>query len=140
MRAKRRHMKINGLPVKDGKSSIDLVVTTGDVKRSTAKDPTNCVAARACRRALGASEARVHVGRTYIRFNGHWERYHTSPALRAEIVSFDRGGKFEPGTYRLIKIQPSQGKDRRWGKRTNKGKKRGKYHVLTNVRPVGIYA
>ena len=140
MRNKRRHMKINGLPVKDGRKTIELLVTSGDIKRSTVKDPTNCAAAVACRRDFGASEARVHIGRTYLRFNGHWERYTTSPRLRAEIVAFDRGGKFQPGTYQLKKMQPSRKKDKHRGGKEGDGKKRRSYHVLTNVRPVGIYA
>jgi len=133
-------MKINGLPVKDGKRTIELLVTERDVKRATVKDPTNCAAAVACKRALGASEARVHVGRTYLRFNGHWERYLTSHPLRSEIIAFDRGGKFEAGTYKLVKMQPSRKYDKHRGGKAGNGKKRRKYHVLTNIRPMGLAA
>lgn len=142
MRIKRRHMKINGLPVKDGKALITLVVTANDVKRASIKDPTKCAAVRACKRALGASEARVHVGRTYLRYNGHWERYLTSKPLRTEIVAFDRGGKFSPGEYSLLKMQPSRKGDvsRDSRKNRNPKAKRRKYHVLTNIRPMGLTA
>ena len=134
-----RSMKIEGLPVKDAKKSAILHITPTDVKKGKVKDPSGCAAALACIRDLGASDAHVHVGRTYLRFNGHWTRYNTSQALRAEIVAFDRGGKFEPGEYRLIKIEPSRKGDKSRDKRRNRtGKKRRGYHVLTNIRPMAL--
>ena len=141
-RAKRRHMKINGLPVKDGKTNIALLVTSGDIKKAVPKDQTLCAAAIACKRSLGCTEARVHIGRTYLRFNGHWERYHTSPSLRNEVIAFDRGGKFEPGEYYLMKMQKSKATGKRQGStKPNVGKsKRMKYHTLTNIRPMGLTA
>lgn len=141
MRKKIRHQKINGLPVKDGKKSISIMVTPQDIKRAHVKDPTMCVAALACRRELGCTEARVHIGRTYLRFNGHWDRYITSPNLRTEIVSFDRGGKFTPGEYALLKMQPSRrtDKSRDYNKPRKRKLKRRGYYTLT-VRPIGIYA
>lgn len=135
-------MKINGLPVKDGRSVITLTINANDVKRGTIKDPTECAAALACKRLLGSSEARVHVGRTYLRFNNHWERYMTSKSLRTEIVAFDRGGKFHPGEYTLLKMTPTK----RTGKRQSKSNikwlktKRRRYHTLSGVRPMGLSA
>lgn len=141
MRKKIRHQKINGLPVKNGKHSISIMVTPGDIKKAVVKDPTHCVAAIACRRELGCTEARIHVGRTYLRFNGHWERYHTSPNLRSEIIAYDRSGKFIPGEYVLRKMQPAQATGKRQGsnKPTKNKFKRRSYHTL-NVRQIGIYA
>lgn len=141
MRKKIRHQKINGLPVKNGKKSISIEVTDRDVKNATMKDPTNCVAAVACRRDLGCTEARVHVGRTYLRFNGHWERYLTSKNLRDEIIAYDRGGRFIPGEYVLMKMTPTKRTNKRQGSdkpRKYASKRRG-YHAL-HVRPIGIYA
>lgn len=142
MRKKRKQMKINGLPVKNGKSTLVLAVNATDIKKASLKDPGKCAAAIASCRALGASEARVHVGRTYLRFNNHWERYLTSKPLRAEIVAFDRGGKFEPGEYHLIKMDTShanRGKQGTYKKKPQKEvKKRRKCHVLTNIRPMGL--
>ncbi len=139
-----KRMKINGLPVKNGKKSILLHITDSDVKKGKVKNPMGCAAAIACTRSLGASEARVHVGRTYLRYNGHWERYMTSDALRSEIVSFDRGGKFEPGDYMLLKLQPSYANRSKQGaykkKPKKETKKRAKYHTLTNIRPMGLSA
>lgn len=134
-----RIMKIEGLPVKDAKKSVALHITAADVKKGKIKNPSSCAAAVACVRSLGATEAHVHIGRTYLRFNGHWQRYLTSAALRAEVVAFDRGGKFEPGEYHLIKIQPSRKGDKSRDKRKNQtSKKRLGYHVLTNIRPMAL--
>ena len=144
MRKPKPRMKINGLPVKNAKKPISLHITAKDILASKSKKPDNCAAAVACKRQLGATEARVHVGRTFLRFNGHWERYLTSRALRAEIVAFDRGGKFEPGEYMLSRLQKShtnRAKQTTYPKKpAKKVKKRAKYHHLTNIRPVGIYA
>jgi hypothetical protein len=134
-------MKINGLPVKNAKKPVLLHILPKDIAASKSKKPDNCAAAVACKRQLGATEARVHVGRTFLRFNGHWDRYYTSKALRAEIVAFDRGGKFEPGEYMLSPVNKKRVKQTAYPKKTGKKvKKRAKYHVLTNIRPVGIYA
>ena len=133
-------MKINGLPVFDAKETIVLRINKTDVKDGRVKDPHKCAAALACMRQLHVTDARVHVGRTYVRRKGHWDRYLTSPALRSEIVSFDRGGRFEPGEYTLLKIQPSRkgdtSRDTRKRKPGHKVKKRMPYHMLTEVRPV----
>lgn len=130
-------MKINGLPVVNAKKSIVLHIKKNDIERGKIKKPGACAAAIACERQLGCTEARVHVGRTYVRYNGKWERFLTSQALRAEIVAFDRGGKFEPGDYRLIKMQPSRlGDKTRDKRRVRTGKRRSKYHTLSGVRPI----
>lgn len=136
-----RVVKINGLPVKDARKSIVIHVTTGDVKKGKRKGPESCAAALACQRELGATEARVHISRTYLRFNGHWGRYRTEGALRDEIIAFDRGGKFEAGTYRLMKMQPSrQGDVSRGNGKKGASKRRRKYHILSNVRPIAMSA
>lgn len=141
-----RIMKINGLPVVDAKDSITLVVTAKDIENAKKKNQAECAAAVACRRQLKASEARVHLGRTYIRFNGKYRRYITSSALRDEIVAFDRGGRFQPGEYMLMNMQPSRQYDRKYrlNKKANKAKRykkhSGERRMVPNVRPVGIYA
>lgn len=133
-------MEIEGLPVKDAKKSVILQITGADVKKGRVKSPESCAAAIACKRQLGASEAHVHKSRTYLRFNGHWIRYQTPASLQAEIVAFDRGGKFEPGEHRLMKMQPSKTVDRKRGPRRSKGKKRSGYHIVKNIRPSALVA
>ena len=133
-------MQIEGLPVKDARKSVILQITTSDVKRGRVKSPENCAAAIACKRQLGASEAHVHKSRTYLRFNGHWVRYLTPASLQAEIVAFDRGGKFEPGEHRLTKMQPSRAWGKKRGPGTSKSKKKQGYHVVKNIRPMALVA
>lgn len=140
MRYKGKVMRINGLPVVDAKRSIVLHITAQDIAKGKTKKPDSCAAALACKRQLGCTEVRVHVGRTYVRFNGKWHRYLTSQDLRTEIVAFDRGGKFEPGNYKLLKMQPSRKKDKKFRTKARTGRKRHKYHILTGVRPMGLTA
>lgn len=133
-----RNNSIDGLPIIDAKKTITLTVTNRDINGADTKDPADCVAARACRRELHATEARVHLGRVYIKTSpGAWTRYLTPPSLRQEIISFDRGGSFEPGDYVLHVPHPAK----RLGKRTGsaktyvrRGKKRASPTMVKNVR------
>lgn len=137
-------MKINGLPVVDANKKIVLHILPKDIAKGNTKDPGACAAAQACMRQLGASAARVHIGRTYLKLKDKWLRFHTSKSLRTEIVAFDRGGVFEPGDYLLSPLPPS---DRPAGKRqgtkdkTSRDSRRGKtlrkYHTVTGIRAHG---
>lgn len=133
-------MTIDGLPVKDARKSVILHVTTGDIRKAKVKDPSACAAALACKRDLGAKEAQIHKSRTYLRFNGHWTRYLTPASLQAEIVAFDRGGRFEPGEHRLTKMAPSRPFNKKTGPRKTKGKLRGSYHRVANIRSIALVA
>jgi hypothetical protein len=92
---------ISGKPVVDADAPVTLQITQGDCERGSKKDPTKCAAALALKRVTGCDEARVHVACTYLRFANKWLRYATPPSLKAEIISFDRGGGFYPGDFRL---------------------------------------
>lgn len=133
-----RVAQIDGLRVVDSKKTLVLHITNKDIKGGKLKSPAGCAAAIACLRQLKATEARVHVSRTYVRHNGKWERYLTPQSLRSEIIAFDRGGKFEPGNYTLSRIPPSRKGDtsRDTHKKRPRGKKRRKYHVMTGIRPI----
>lgn len=108
--------QIDGRPIIDARKSLTLHVTLNDIKSADLREPGNCAVARACRRELKVAEARIHLGRVYIRQNkGNWQRYHTPRQLRTEIIAFDRGGSFEPGEYTLAAPPPSHQHNR--GKR-----------------------
>ena len=92
---------IDGKPVVDAVKPVILQITQADCERGSKKDPTRCAAALALKRVTGCDEARVHVACTYLRFANKWLRYATPPSLKAEIISFDRGGGFYPGDFRL---------------------------------------
>lgn len=132
-------MKINGQTVLDATKKVKIHITAGDVKKGSTKDPGACAAALACMRELNATQARVHVGRTYLKINDKWVRYHTPAALRTEIVAFDRGGKFEPGEYTLSPMVPSLklGQRRNPGPKLKKGKKPRARHVTVGIRSHG---
>lgn len=133
-------MKINGKKVVNAKSPLILEITKGNVTKGNVKDPASCAAARACIRQLKAKSARVHVSTTYVEFDNKWVRYRTPASLRTEIVSFDRGKSFEPGTYHVCPLQPShQASGRRMGSPNRKAKStpskaRAKPHHTTGIR------
>lgn len=137
---KLRNMKINGLPVTDASKPLTIKITAGDCKKGATKEPNSCAAAQAALRQTTASEARVHISRTYLKFGKKWVRYQTPAALRQEIVSFDKGTGFSPGEYLLRAIPPSelaQRGGRQGGQdKPRKGPKRhrAKSHMLKDAR------
>lgn len=136
-------MKIDGLRVVDAKKPVVIVVNTRDTAKGSLKDPYRCPAALSCMRELEANDARIHAGVSYVRYNGKWTRYATSRALRQEIVSFDRGGKFMPGEYVLLKphahIQIGNKRHRPNGKATGTRKRRTLRGGYTQgIRPIAL--
>lgn len=136
---------IDGMPIINAKRPLTLHVTEVDIAGSDRKKPGNCAAARACYRELHADEVRIHLGRVYVRTRGakSWTRYNTPPAMRNEIIAFDRGGDFEPGEYTLHVPHPAQRTKKAQGSTTNKTKpwkqrsktpKRASPKVVKNVR------
>lgn len=131
-----RVTKIDGIPVIDAKRPLTLFVTTWDISRATRKEPNCCALARACSRQLHVKEARIHLGRIYLRMGDHWVRYLTSQSARAEIIAFDRGGKFSPGEFHLHPVWQSEraGTKRASGPRKTKGVKRSAPRIVRDVR------
>lgn len=132
---------IDGIPVTNARRGLELHITTRDCNGGDPKRPSTCAAARAIRRELGAIDCRVHLARVYVRQNkGNWTRYMTPKALAREIVAFDRGGNFQPGTYALPAPTPSkQATGTRQGTKPKqkKGRRTGKrrvYIATQNVR------
>jgi hypothetical protein len=98
---------IDGKPVVDADQSVVIQITQQDCERASKKNPAMCAAALALKRTTGCDECRVHIGCTYLRFGKKWLRYATPASLRAEIISFDRGGGFYPGDFRLYPMPAS---------------------------------
>lgn len=127
------------LPIINAKKPLTVHVLAGDIKKADVKEPQNCAVALACKRELGAQEVHVHLGRVYIRSNeSNWVRYGTPKSMRAEIIAFDRGGVFEPGTFRL-EVPAKRTPASNVGTRKARGKhgqyrKNLKRHIITNVR------
>lgn len=139
---------IGGKKVVNGTRRVKLHITAADIKAKKG-DPQNCAAAKAALRQVpNCVAARVHVGRVYLlKDDGKWHRYMTPDALRTEIVSFDRGGKFIPGDYELVPMPPSSflpkkrtdnsEKDPDRGRGDHPGKQPRKFHVTQGVRKGG---
>lgn len=115
---------IDGLPVFDVKKNLTLTVTKDDIRRTHTRAPNACAVARACSRQLHVKEARIHLGRIYLRTNEHnWQRYQTSLAMRREIIDFDRTGRFAEGTYTVASVGPANAT----------GKQQGSKHPTTRA-------
>lgn len=134
-------MKINGKPVVDAKRKLILTITADDVKKGSKRKPDCCAAAVACIRQENALAARVHASRIYIEYPRKWVRFVTPANLHTEIVSFDRGYRFETGDYSLAPFGPTQkangtrkGTDTGSDRPRHKKKKRAPYHHLTGIR------
>lgn len=133
-------MKLDGTPVKDAKKDVTVNISTRDCRRGSAKDPSKCAAALACRRELSATDTRIHVGRCYLKIAGKWLRYRPAQALRSEIIAFDRGGEFKPGQYllRTIPLDCTKRTKRAAAKSGKgngvKGKKNRRHHVVAGIR------
>src|SRR6516162_1349939 len=120
-----RTQTIDGMPIEDATKSLVIHITRKDVKMGAKKSPERCAAALAAKRDMHADEARIHLGRSYLRFGKKWVRYQTSNSLKAEIIAFDRGGSFSPGDYLLHKMSPAKS----MGKRQSASEKKRKHPV-----------
>lgn len=135
-------MKIEGKKVEDANKKLRITIGNIDVKAGALKNAKSCAAAVSLVRQGFCDAARVHVFRTYLKKGNKWLRYKTPPALRNEIIAFDRGGKFEPGDYELSPIPPSDRTTARTAARkanktvrkSHKSKGIRKPHVITGVR------
>lgn len=142
MKKKTRKPRLfEGLPVVDADESIDLHVLAKDVNGANKRDPANCAAAKAGKRELG-TDVRVFLSRTYVKSKDHWVRYITPQSAQREIISFDRGSSFQPGTYTIP--APSSGqKLGTWRPRGSGGTTRTTfkrpYHATGLIRERGKY-
>lgn len=137
--------KIDGLVVKNLTKKIKLVISDEDCRKGNKKNPNSCAAAIAATRQVpNCIEARIHIGRIYLKVKTgnkeYWLRGKTPGALRTEIATFDRGGTFEPGTYDINPLCASElpnGRARDPAPKYNHGRA-GKHHpkprVLKDVR------
>ena len=134
---------IDGLPIKNAAQSLLIHITGPDVKSARPKRPDFCVVALAIKREMRAKEVRVHLGRVYVRTTASsWTRYITPGSLRAEIISFDRGGRFALGVHTLGVVPASKSTGKTQGAKkkpgaprfTGTGHKRRAYHAVRDVR------
>ena len=98
---------INGRKVIDATDSMELVVTDTDCELATRRNHSSCAVARACMKRTG-TDALIHLSRVYVKQHklhendeDIWVRFIVKNSLRTQIVAFDQGGSFAPGTYKL---------------------------------------
>ena len=132
--------RIGGRNVIDSTETIQIEITEQDTQFASRKDHGNCAVARACMKQEG-TDALVHISRVFLKMKHRniWVRYIVKNDLRTEIVAFDRGGKFEPGIFKLYRVQPTKKLGKRNGTHTDKGTKakRKAATTLHGVRKLG---
>ena len=107
MKKSRRIQTLEGLPVYDALEPLWIEVIKEDVVQRRRKDPERCALAAACTRTLHV-EARAYLSRLYLKQpdGKSWLRYILPEVVRQEVSSFDRGGGFSQGTYRVTPLGP----------------------------------
>jgi hypothetical protein len=143
-------VEINGKKVVDATRKVKIFINKHDTVVGDNKNPSSCAAARAVKRDVtDCLSARVHIGRVYVEQKDKWVRYFTPEALRTEIIAFDRGGTFAPGTYELKPPSPAEStrarKEYRTGRTSSSSSNprsklkiaKIKRHNVTGIRPGG---
>lgn len=138
-KSKLRPMRTNPKAfLRDATEPLILIVTPSDIKSATRKNETTCAAANALCRQERFRQARVNKTKTYVQHrDGTWERYITPGALHTEILIYDRGGRMEPGEFKLM---PPKGCQRLGfhpkprGKLGKTGKLPATMHTIEHVR------
>lgn len=103
--------------VADASRAVKVEVTEADVTGAKEKSHGGCAMARACQRQV--CDAAIVWPRVAFLIKGNLAvRYSVPESVRREIVTFDRHGKFYPGTYQLSPICPSA----RFGARMKPGR------------------
>lgn len=125
--------------VVDADEKLAIEVTPKDCASKAVKNHRECAMAVAVKRSEHADGAIISKNTAYVIKGDKAYRYKVPQSVAREVVSFDRKGGFEPGTYMLrqpTKTERLGGKET--GDHSNEGIKRNKtpkfYHVTTNVR------
>jgi hypothetical protein len=120
--------------VTDAAKGLEIEVTKQDDKVSRRNDHAGCAMAVACKRELKLDGVIISRSVAYLVKGSEATRYDVPERVSREIVSFDRGGGFDPGTYRLktpaIKIGSSHGSG--GAQKKSNGSLAGRFHHLTN--------
>lgn len=86
----------------DGKAPLDLIITAGDVQAALRKEHSSCAVAESAVRCFDLTGAVVSTRTAYLIRGTTAFRYEVPERIAREIVSFDRGGPFMPGSYKLL--------------------------------------
>jgi hypothetical protein len=92
--------------VDDADEVLMIDVTESDDKKAAKMDHTGCAMAVAMKREMHLDGVIMAVTTAYIVKGDRAIRYRVPPRVSREIVSFDRGGHFAPGPYKLDPPDP----------------------------------
>lgn len=135
--------KTLGLKLIDGKKTLLIKVTTGDIRKGKIKDPRCCALSLACRRKDNRIlAAHFFKSTAWLEYADKIVRYRLPASLAAEILAFDRSKSMEPGEYHLAKPPHAFGYKKAKLAQAKNGKKSKTiprvqptfHHVTTNVR------
>ena len=117
-------MRFYGKTIKDLKKGLGFKVTDEQSQEGLRKNGEFCPGAlgakASCRMGSAkCTKAEVHRAVIYLDFGGKFAyRGLPSSALRREIISQDKGGKFDPGSYVIVPVPTRE--------RTSRGKAHSK--------------
>ena len=88
--------------VRDADEPVTVEVTEKDEKGSKRKEHADCAFAVACKREFDLQGVIIAKSTAYMVKQRVAIRYKVPQSVSREIVSFDRGADFAPGTYKLV--------------------------------------
>lgn len=127
--------------VRDADKNVIIEVTKADVSASARRAHEGCAMAVACKRKLKVDGVIISRSIAYVVKGKKALRYFVPASVAREVVAFDRGASFEPGSYVLRRPDKSSrlGHMKGGHNRDNEGRKKhnpedGPRHVTQNVR------
>lgn len=94
--------------VVDATKPADIRVTPKDAASKAVKDHVACAMAVACKRKFHLDGVIISRTTAYLIKGKQARRFQVPNSVSREVVSFDRGGGFAPGRYRLIPFSPTR--------------------------------
>jgi hypothetical protein len=122
--------------VTDAAKGLEIEVTKQDDKVSRRNDHAGCAMAVACKREYKLDGVIIARTVAYLVKGDEAIRYYVPERATREIVSFDRGGGFAPGSYALTKPTYNLGHSHGKAPEGSRGGKTGglakRFHHLTD--------
>lgn len=117
----------------DARTPLAIELLSKDIKEGKLKNWEECAFAVACKRQEDVVAAYFFRSCAYLEYEDKLVRYHLPPSVQKEIVSFDRGGTIEPGTYCLSPVPPRSRREVQNKRARSKGKRKYKKGVTRKV-------
>lgn len=123
--------------VKDATEPLHVEVTQHDASVSKRKKHSECAMAVACKRSKNLDGVIVSASMAYLVKGKTAVRYSLPQSVAREVISFDRGGGFAPGSYALRKPnhELSKGTHHQVGPNMRR-KHHIKHHFTSGIRTV----